>query len=872
MDLIKITDLTNKLGLSSRSLRYYEQIGLIESVRLNGEKFRYYNVENIERLKQIIVLRKMQIPIRDILRIYESEDTSVVVETFVNRIRIIDEEVNALSELKQVVNEFLQAMLQNGVTKISALPILYEKMEKRLEQLDENKPISYNELSTLSERLEKPIRLSIVNLPPMRVLSSLIKENPQKSDLESFWRWIQMQGLEYGEPGRHERFEFRTTAGDIICLRVNDNYVNASDYMDYAFEGGLFAAANVYLDEDLGGCFRHIVTSLNENMFYEIDYNSDGSMRCEAMTEDLISPDEKRELVTLYVPVKKRLANVSLFDKPIEDVKASIQEIEAQNPVLWEKNIQMDKLTPIYDPYYRVNEDGEAEYIAWIVPRVLSTNVEVTLPFRVDIEFKVDDKSARFGNGSDEGCIRFYHGTDFSWMFGINMQNKADERLSQEAISFRQPIFGDYFNFPGRGKINHGVYNRLTWIVGEKHFAIIINGEIRYCGINFPYMSADLSQQKPRPIIIGSDGQGKRYFRSIKVSQLAKTQKFKIKEGELTMITKRSSNIIPNIHPLITKHYGENYWFNGCAKYVMECLNEADYDYWFFAGLTGDNFAQVYARDFMGDGVTDYRICPEFIEGVFDKCGYASTFATEKQLRANREMWLQTLIAYIDKGIPVIRHNWCWGVFVGYEEQGKTLLYLTDDFAEPARVSVEELFPAEISDKQEQLCGWIFVGEKKQQKDLKQLYRDVIYGMPSLLNAETKEYCFGAKAFRAWADEIEGGKFDGMKLEDYNDWTMYKIYICNLATNGSCCHSFLEKARNLNPDMAFLDDVDKLYWKMANMWNNQNGEDLEAIGGGFNVTLDALQKIEPRTKIVAKIREFAVCMDEIMQILTKNLI
>ena len=27
MDLVKITDLTDRLGLSSRSLRYYEQIG-----------------------------------------------------------------------------------------------------------------------------------------------------------------------------------------------------------------------------------------------------------------------------------------------------------------------------------------------------------------------------------------------------------------------------------------------------------------------------------------------------------------------------------------------------------------------------------------------------------------------------------------------------------------------------------------------------------------------------------------------------------------------------------------------------------------------------------------------------------------------------
>ena len=61
------------------------------------------------------------------------------------------------------------------------------------------------------------------------------------------------------------------------------------------------------------------------------------------------------------------------------------------------------------------------------------------------------------------------------------------------------------------------------------------------------------------------------------------------------MITKQSNNIIPVIHRLVTDEYGENYWFNGCAKYVMECLGEPDYDYWFFAGLTGDLFTQHYS-------------------------------------------------------------------------------------------------------------------------------------------------------------------------------------------------------------------------------------------------------------------------------------
>lgn len=135
MKLMKITDLTQELGLSSRTLRYYEQMGLVSSMRLPFEKYRYYDRENIDRIRQIMVLRKMQIPIRDILRIYESHDMTVLVESFVKRIRSIDQEVGALSELKRIINKFMQALMENGINHISALPLLYQRLENQMESM-----------------------------------------------------------------------------------------------------------------------------------------------------------------------------------------------------------------------------------------------------------------------------------------------------------------------------------------------------------------------------------------------------------------------------------------------------------------------------------------------------------------------------------------------------------------------------------------------------------------------------------------------------------------------------------------------------------------------------------------------------------------
>jgi len=111
-----------------------------------------------------------------------------------------------------------------------------------------------------------------------------------------------------------------------------------------------------------------------------------------------------------------------------------------------------------------------------------------------------------------------------------------------------------------------------------------------------------------------------------------------------------------------------------------------------------------------------------------------------------------------------------------------------------------------------------------------------------------------------------------MSLESFEDgWDSHISNICNMATNGSCVFTFLDRARELNPDFAFLEDIGRQYRRTAEIWNNDNGNDLEALGGGFNVTLPNLQDKTRRGKIAAKIREAASCMDKVLEILHANL-
>lgn len=869
MSLIKITDLSTQLGLSSRTLRYYEEAGLITSVRPQFEKYRYYDEQNVQRLRQIMVLRKMQIPIKDILRIYSSHEMQDITQVFVDKLNEIDREVTALSELKRIINEFLNKMIEKGIKQISALPLLYEEMDK---QLAVRESIGMEHFSEISEKLVRPLDISIVKLPEMRVLSSYLKDDPQNSDTDAFSRYIQMSGIrtEY-----HGSFEYRENQQDVMISKIAEDFVNDGGFTDLTFEGGLYAAANLYLDDDMNQSFRALIKSFDENKFYQIDYAADGSLRHAAMTENLISPDERRQLVALYVPVKKRLPDVSLYPRPVEITDITEDEINSQNPILWEKEVALDKITPINDPHYRVLDSGEAEYTGWISTRTLNTNVSVKLPFRVDIDFRIPMDDEQFGYGDSESSIIFYHGSggydsgeNLKIMdFGINMNNSSSCR--EEAISFHQPIFHDLYNFPNRGHIKPNEYNHVTWVIGQKHLAVIINGEIRYCGTDFPYMSLDMNREEAYPIVIGSNGQGMKYFRKISISQLAYFQPYKI-NAELTVNAKRSNNLIPVIHRLIIEEYGEIYRFNGSAAYVMECLGEKEFDYLFFAGLTGDLFAQHYKQPFDGNGISAYYQVNgnrNFFERVFEKCGYSAAYVFSCELLKDKETYLKKLIACIDKGVPVIFTGYSeqpCGVFVGYEEYGKTLIYISGDNSEPQRISCDKAMVYN-TDK----SGWIFVGEKKEQKDTAEIYREAIYALPKLLTTDNDKYCFGAPAFRKWANDIENGYFEQIKPEEFDSRTMYINFVFTLATNGCCCPNFLHRAKDLNPDMTYLHYVSLLYKRTADIWHNDGANDLEALGGGFNITFETLQNPERREKIAARIRECGNIIDEVVKILNK---
>lgn len=73
---MRISEAAKETGLSVSNIRFYEKKGLLYPEREEESKYRDYTKEDIRRLKQIILYRKMNLPVEMILLILNGETSA----------------------------------------------------------------------------------------------------------------------------------------------------------------------------------------------------------------------------------------------------------------------------------------------------------------------------------------------------------------------------------------------------------------------------------------------------------------------------------------------------------------------------------------------------------------------------------------------------------------------------------------------------------------------------------------------------------------------------------------------------------------------------------------------------------------------------
>jgi len=257
-NLIKIRDISNKYDISARTLRYYEDMGLLTSIRTNDYAYRLYDEDAIIKLEQILVLRKFNISIKDIQLIFNTPGSKVVLDVLGKKVIDIDNEVALLHELKGFILEFIRQIELIDFNADSDIKMLYSKAKEIEAQLTtENNatssanPINAQRMMEVTKETNRQVsNVMVVKLPTFRAVT----EGWEAHD-ESFWHWSWSKNHLFKDIV-WSNCEFFINQ-DITCnesaaiLAIQD-HVTETDTAPYEIitvEGGLYASA-VCVDMD----------------------------------------------------------------------------------------------------------------------------------------------------------------------------------------------------------------------------------------------------------------------------------------------------------------------------------------------------------------------------------------------------------------------------------------------------------------------------------------------------------------------------------------------------------------------------------------------------------------------------------------------
>ncbi len=328
-----------------------------------------------------------------------------------------------------------------------------------------------------------------------------------------------------------------------------------------------------------------------------------------------------------------------------------------------------------------------------------------------------------------------------------------------------------------------------------------------------------------------------------------------------------SRKVIDNIplHQLQYPEQGQNYVFNGCMKFLMECLREDEqYDYWFFSAVSGDCYVQVY-----GTNKNKWHTCfsqskfdRALIQRVFNAIGYEFSYIDAENWQREKDACKAKIIASIDKGIPVIGKGFYYSpsdgsemwptdevsCIIGYENNGELFYRLPEEATDLVPFTLDDPLP----------YTFVFVEDKKKEPPVAEVYRKALLDAPRLMRTppnQNGELFFGNDAFEQWASMLENDLYLNMPRgsNDISLWRYYNVYICIIATNTFSKRYTTDRAIQMNPDLGYLSPLLDQEYKALEDLEKQ----LREVGGYFNISYEVLEDAMKRQKIAPIMRRFS---------------
>lgn len=250
--MLRIGKAAAEYHISKRTLRHWEDEGILSSAREeNG--YRYYDEENVLRIRQIVLLRNLRMPIAEIERIFKASEEQVAMDALVQHLKALKEEQKATAALI--------AMLDNCISHIQSqqgLPQLLSGLEEIQTALFTTDSAPQNKLPErkriMQNRLTEQVR--IVRLPAMIVAAYRAEsETPEKDCAEVMNEFIFSNRLHEKSGFRHFGFnnpnptEGNPVYGYEMWVSIPNGFAVPSPLEKKEYPGGLYASITTTIAE-----------------------------------------------------------------------------------------------------------------------------------------------------------------------------------------------------------------------------------------------------------------------------------------------------------------------------------------------------------------------------------------------------------------------------------------------------------------------------------------------------------------------------------------------------------------------------------------------------------------------------------------------
>lgn len=289
MKNLTIREVTQRYDVTPRMLRHYEKLGLIQPIHEEGYAYRMYDETTVRRLRQILILRKLRMPLKQIGMILQEKDPQQTFEILKNAMDEFDREISSLSQIRHLLEMLAERMEESICCHLRFNLLEDDEMIEMIDMLTLSKSnikerYTMNDLNKANEILNKANEIKIVLLPPFTVASyQCVAENPEEKVGDVMSDFIQKSCLYEKKPDAR-LFGMNNPSPGILenGLHGYEDWVTIPDDMELPeplekkhFEGGLYAVMAIrfpefYRWEELKNWAIHGQTE------YEIDYRDFG--------------------------------------------------------------------------------------------------------------------------------------------------------------------------------------------------------------------------------------------------------------------------------------------------------------------------------------------------------------------------------------------------------------------------------------------------------------------------------------------------------------------------------------------------------------------------------------------------------------------